>query len=80
MQFHEKKFFFDYLISRFFLNFLAHCELNHFFHQHLPNSNPHTFGRISKICEHTGSSEHNWRAVKQLRAALEGLGVVKPAK
>ena len=51
-----------------------------FFSAHLPNSNPHTFGRISKICEHTGSSEHNWRAVKQLRAALEGLGVVKPAK
>ena len=59
---------------------ILHVYKFFFFSAHLPNSNPHTFGRISKICEHTGSSEHNWRAVKQLRAALEGLGVVKPAK
>ena len=65
-----------------FLKILVYYECTNliFFSAHLPNSNPHTFGRISKICEHTGSSEHNWRAVKQLRAALEGLGVVKPAK
>ncbi len=46
---------------------------------YLPSSSPQTLGRISRICEHTESSEHNWRAVRQLRAALEGPGVTKPA-